>query len=191
MTMFELNNQNKAAIGESLVLAHLLLLGYDAAITNFTVKNSKSFDIFCREDKGNIVPIQVKTSSCQSFHIGMTHASFLDKNGKVDMINGRKAVEEKVICPWVFVDISGTPKDPKFRFFILSRKQIIDIICSSEEWYLTGFPNRKKILSLKGTVNIPLPWLEGKGVKANKNHIAWINPLQNEATENEWNNIWK
>ena len=44
--MFNLNNQNKAALGEAMVLARLLLLGYDATITNFTVKNSKSFDIF-------------------------------------------------------------------------------------------------------------------------------------------------
>ena len=189
--MFNLNNQNKAAIGEAMVLARLLLLGYYATITNFTVKNSKSFDIFCRDDNsGKMVPVQVKTSTCQSFHVGMTHAPFFDSNGKVNISNGRKAVEEKVICPWIFVDITGTPKDPEFRFFILSRQQVIDIICSSEEWYLTGFPNRKKSLALNGTINIPLSWLEGEGVKANRNHIEWINPLSKIHMEDNWNNIW-
>ena len=189
----EINNQNKGAVGELIVAARLMILGHDAAITNFTVKNSKTFDLYCRNSKTNqIVPIQVKTSTDADFHTGITHEPFFDKNGAVDMAAGRTFVESKVTCPWVFVDLSGDAKDPIIKYFILTRKQVIDFICISEEWYLT-WHGRKKKLSQKGIILLPLKWFSGMPIIEPQTsiHSALANPFPNEDFENAWDNIWK
>ena len=189
--MKNISNQNKGAIGEYIVLSRLLLLGHDAAIANFTVNNVNGYDIFCRNNKiGMIRTIQVKTTTGGAFHVGMSHAPFFDKEGKVDMAQGRRFVESKIDSPWIFVDVSGTELQPVFRFFILSRKQIIDLILASEEWYLTGY-QRNKHLSKNGNILIPHPWLEGVGVKASSKHIEFVNPLASVQLEDEWDNVWK
>lgn len=119
--MKKVTNQNKGAIGEYMVLARLLLLGYDAAIANFTINNVKGYDIFCRNnDTGMIRTIQVKTTTEGAFHVGMSHALFFDDRGRVDMMRGRKLVEDKIDSPWIFVNVAGTEFQPQFRFFSLS-----------------------------------------------------------------------
>jgi hypothetical protein len=188
-----INNQNKGAVGEHLVAARLLILGHDASITNFTVNNSKSFDLFCRHEKsGNIVPIQVKTTSSANFHTGITHEPFFDDNGNVDMAKGRQFVEQKIICPWVFVDVSGDAEKPNIRYFVLTRQQVIDFICITEEWYLT-WSGRKKTLSHKGIILLSLKWFGDAHVLEPKKalHDALINPFENIDFEDAWDNIWK
>lgn len=76
-----------------------------------------------------------------------------------------------------------------FAFF-LSRRQVMDLILASEEWYLTGY-RRDKPISKNGNILIPLPWLEGAGVKASSKHVEFVNPLASVHLEDEWNNIWK
>lgn len=186
--MANLTNQNKGAIGELLVTARLLQLGHDAANTNFTVKNSKSFDIYCKcYETDKIIPIQVKASVGDSFHTGITHASFYDENGQIDIEKGRRLTEQKILCPWVFVYIPEINEQE--QYFILSRTQIIDLIVESEYWYLTGF-NRKKELSLNGTVNILKCWLENPGKYSTRHSIKeFINPLS-ESCKDKWENLW-
>lgn len=189
--MGKITNQNKGAIGEYIVLSRLLLLGYDAAIANFTVNNVNGYDIFCRNnDTGMIKTIQVKTTTEGVFHVGMSHAPFFNSEDKVDMMQGRRFVERKIDSSWIFVDVLGTDLHPDFRFFILSRKQIIDLILASEEWYLTGY-QRNRPLSKNGNILIPCSWLEGKGVTASSKHVEFVNPLASAQLEDEWNNIWK
>ena len=178
------------AVGEHQTLSRLLLLGYQAAITNMSVKNTANTDILCRDSKGDFAAIQVKTTSADSFNTGITHKEFYDDNGNIDLIKGKKYLEEKIVGPWVMVQVVGSDSCPSFKFFVFSRKQIIEMIYSNEEWYLTGFPNRTHPPKGTGTIYIYIDWLYGNDIAANKNHIAWSSPLKTVPFENSWNHLW-
>ena len=184
--------QAKGAIGEMYLTMTLLLLGHDVANTNFTVKNTAYYDLLCRKDgQGKAYPLQVKTTFSKSFRVGMTHGDFIDENGCFDEIKGRKRTEEKVQCPWAFVECNGTESNPKFRVFILNRQQVIDLIVASEYWYLTNCGKDKPHVKPSGDVGLISIWLEGKSGKATKMHTSiFPNPLNGISQENNWNNIW-
>lgn len=188
-----INRSNKGAIGEHLVTARLLLQGYDVAIANFTVKNSKAFDLFCHNEKtGQSTTIQVKTALNGSFYTGLTHKDFLN-NGNVDMAYAQKQVEKHIQCPWVFVEINETKNYPDIQYFVLSPSQLVRLIVNTEEWYLTGYNNRKISLSENGTINIPTKWLTGNPIleEAKASHKELPNPLFGYKIKDEWENIWK
>lgn len=179
------------AIGEHQTLSRLLLLGYNAAITNLSVENTESSDILCRDSKGRFCAIQVKTTSKDNWLTGITHKEFYDGNGNIDLAKGRKYLENKITGPWVFVHVGGSSVLPEFNFFVLSRSQVIDIIFSNEEWYLTGY-NRKNPLKGSGPICLYAAWLQGCGVPANRNHTEWVNPFNSPdyKFENAWHNLW-
>ncbi len=179
------------AIGEHQTLSRLLLLGYNAAITNLSVENTESTDILCRDSKGRFCAIQVKTTSEDNWKTGISHKEFFDKKGQIDLEKGRKFLENKVVGPWVFVQVGVSSVIPTFNFFVLSRSEVIDMIYSNEEWYLTGY-NRKKPLKGTGPICLYAPWLSGNGVPANNNHIEWVNPFSspNYKFEEAWHNLW-
>lgn len=187
--MANINRNNLGAIGEHQVLSRLLLLGYQAAITNMSVDNMENIDIFCRDSQNRYAAIQVKTTLANDINVGITHRKFFDNNGNVDLSAGLEYLESKIVGPWVMVQVSGTDSDPLFKFFIMSRKQVIEMIYDSERWYLTDF-NRKKPLSGNGGIYLPIPWLYGNGVVANSNHKEWINPFMGHSFENQWQNLW-
>lgn len=187
--MAYINKNNLGAIGEHQVLSRLLLLGYQAAITNMSVDNMENIDVFCRNSENCYASIQVKTTAANDINVGISHRKFFDDNGNIDLSAGLKYLESKIVGPWVMVQVSGTPTNPDFKFFVLSRKQVIEIIYDSEKWYLTDF-NRKKPLSGNGGIYIPIPWLYGNGVPANANHKEWINPFSGHSFENQWQNLW-
>ncbi len=179
------------AIGEHQTLSRLLLLGYNAAITNLSVENTESTDILCYDNKGRFCAIQVKTTSQDNWKTGISHKEFYDDKGKIDLAKGRKFLEHKVVGPWVFVQVGGSSVFPTFKFFVLSRSEVIDMICSNEEWYLTGY-NRKKALKGTGPICLYAPWFYGNGIPANSNHIEWVNPFSspNYKFEDVWDNLW-
>lgn len=179
------------AIGEHQVLSRLLLLGYDAAITNLSVLNTKGCDILCRDQKGRFNAIQVKTTCDLSFNTGITHKEFYDDNGQLDFAKGRNTLEMKIVGPWVFVQVGGSSVYPTFKFYILSRSQVIDMIFSNEEWYLTGY-RRTSYPKGSGPIHLYATWLDGNGVAANSNHKEWVNPFAALAVkfEDAWHNLW-
>ena len=187
--MANINKNNLGAIGEHQVLSRLLLLGYQAAITNMSVDNMENIDIFCRDSQNRYAAIQVKTTLANEINVGIAHRKFFDDNGNIDLIAGLKYLESKIVGPWVMVQVSGAETDPLFKFFIMSRKQVIEMIYDSERWYLTDF-NRKNPLNGNGGIYLPIPWLYGNGVTANNNHKEWINPFNGHSFENQWQNLW-
>lgn len=191
MTMANLHTYVLGAIGEHQVLSQLLLLGYNAAITNLSVENTESTDILCRDSKGRFCAIQVKTTAEDNWKTGISHKEFYDDNGQIDLVKGRQFLEKKIVGPWVFVQVGGSSVFPTFDFFVLSRSEVIEMIYSNEEWYLTGY-NRKKPLKGSGPICIYKPWLCGLGVPANSNHIEWVNPFASPdyKFDNAWHNLW-
>lgn len=187
--MTKIENNALGAVGEHQTLSRLLLLGYQAAITNLSVENAANTDILCRDDKGRFAAIQVKTTAKDSFFTGIHHREFYDASGNIDMAKGRKFLESKIVGPWVMVQKSGPDNLPSFKFFVLSRSQMIELIYSNEEWYLKGF-NRTRLPQSSGSINIYAVWLLGKGIPANSNHIEWVNPLANDIFEDAWHHLW-
>lgn len=178
------------AIGEHQVLSRLLLLGHRAAITNLSVENTESTDILCRDDKGRLCAIQVKTTAQNNWKTGISHKEFYDANGNIDVTKGREYLERKIIGPWVFVQVDSQREYPTFKFFVLSRSKVIELIYSNEEWYITGF-NRDKPLK-PGPICLYVAWFYGHGIAANRNHIEWVNPFSSSECkfEEAWDNLW-
>lgn len=123
--MIDINNNALGAVGEHQTLSRLLLLGYQAAITNLSVKNDESADILCRDTKGKFVAIQVKATKGDSITVGFSHKEFYDANGNLDMAKGKAFLEAKIVGPWVLVQVTGSADFPTFKFFILSPSQIL------------------------------------------------------------------
>ncbi len=189
--MIDLPTYVLGAIGEHQTLSRLLLLRYSAAITNLSVENTESTDILCHDSKGRFCAIQVKTTTKDNWITGISHKEFFDDNGQIDLVKGRKFLENKIVGPWVFVHVGGSSVFPEFNFFVLSRSEVIELIFSNEKWYLTGY-NRKKPLKGYGPICLYADWFRGKGVQANRNHIEWVNPFNSTdyKFEEAWHNLW-
>lgn len=77
--MSKIENNALGAVGEHQTLSRLLLMGYQAAITNLSIENATNTDILCRDDKGRFAAIQVKTTCKNSFLTGNLIVSFMIK----------------------------------------------------------------------------------------------------------------
>ena len=152
MSKKNLNKHLIGLTGEYFVAGMMSLKGWVASLT---LKNYPSVDIFgLNPETEKTVNIQVKTiRGGRSYPINLTHAT-IDK------------AEEKIICPFVFVHID---KNDKVRYFIISRKELIDVIKNSDEDYLSK--PRKKPVKQTNPIAIPIAYLY--------------------LFEDKWNNIWK
>ena len=174
------------AVGENQVVSMLLQHGWDAFNANANIKNYKSIDIVCIKPNPNIPSkpqlalVQVKTCFEKNIPIGFTIEQCLKEN----------YLEEHVMGPYVFVSASKSNGMWSFRYFIISRQQFIDLARAGHEWYVNGY-KREKPVSQKSPTGFNLTWLEGKAEEANKNRIAFDNPLCGVRLEDAWENIWK
>lgn len=178
------------SIGEHNVVSILMQKGWDAFNANCSIKNYKSIDIVCLDSdrsesiespwKPKTVLIQVKTCRQNNIPIGFNIKQCLD----------RVYLEQNVKGPYVFVFVKEEGDKYSFRYFILSRKQFIELAYSAHKHYDEGY-KREKELNKEALAGLKLKWLEGEGEKATGNHIAYNNPLNGVSCENCWNNIWE
>ncbi len=188
----KLHRQTKGVVGEIYLTMRLLLLGHDVANTNFTVKNTANYDLLCRKNgEGKAYPLQVKTTFSDAWRVGMTHADFIT-NGKFDEVKGRKNTEAKVQCSWAFLLVDGNELKPDITIFILTRQQVIDLIVTSEYWYLTDNGRIDPNVSEKGDVGLTKTWIMGDaGKSTGKHNNVYQNPLAGITLVDNWDNIWK
>ena len=190
--MVELSSQSKGAIAEHYVIMRLLARGYIASNINFTVKNSKWADILCSKDAfGALIQVKSSFNNARSFNIGMTHGDFCT-NGVFDDAKALRSLKEKIVCPWIFVNVDNTSDKPTFRTFILSKDQVIKLAFESEKWYINDV-RHKKPLQPGGTVAITLRWLEGLDTEEKKarayQHGRFSNPFKPKEFEEAWHNL--
>lgn len=178
------DSNNKArlgAIGEHLVATHLLANGWDAILANMSISNVAKYDIVCINPKtGDKQLVQVKTSIESNIPIGITLEESVTE-----------VLQSKIIGPWVFVYVEGKGEDKTFRFFVLSRSEMIRLTNDSNDWYLHKWKSsyRKKPVSVKNPNALKVTWLYGMGEEDNAKHYEFINPLT-ESSEDKWNKIW-
>lgn len=192
--MIELSRQSKGAIAEHYVIMRLLARGYIASNINFTIKNSKWADILCSKDAfGSLISIQVKSSfnNARSFNIGLTHGDFCT-NGVFDDAKALNSLKEKIVCPWIFVNVGNTSDKPIFRTFILSKDQVIRLAFESEKWYINDVRHQKP-LQPSGKVTIVIGWLEGfdtpEKTTGAYQHERFSNPFKPGEFEEAWHNL--
>ena len=166
-------------IGEKVAELELLKLGFDVINLNDFRKNYENADLICiNPTTGKSVMIQVKTGTTKNIMTGLT--SELD--GTIPNL------EQKVIGPWIFIKTDD--KISSIEYYILSKEETIELIQTSNDWYVNKW-NRK--LTSKPMVGIDVPWLQGGKTEASKpqaakRHPEYVSSL-NETSYNKWEKI--
>lgn len=152
MSKKNLNKHLIGLTGEYLVAGMMSLRGWVASLT---LKNYPSVDIFgLNPETDKTINIQVKTTKNQtSYNIGLRH-------------DQRNIIQEKISCPYVFVHID---KNDDVRYFILSKKEFIDLIEKTDDIYF----NKPRI----------------KAIKTNYPIAIRVSDLKNY--EDKWDSLWK
>lgn len=179
------------AIGENLVVVKLMEHGWDAFNANCSIKNYKSIDIICLNSDASVSSekdrkpatslIQVKTSYGNNIPVGFNLEEACNKDYLWKMVKG----------PYVFVYVSKDKITNKntYRYFILSRSMVVELIYIAHDYYVNVFhKNEKLVMSAPAGFNIS--WLEGKPEFSPKNKTHFGNPIT-KSCENEWKNIWE
>lgn len=186
----KLTKQMKCAIGEQLVAAHLIAHGWPTVNVNSTIDNFKGIDLFCQhgvdpkeEENLEIVGVQVKTtfqSIKANISVGLTCKQAADL----------ETLKKRIKNPWVFVHVKGT--DPlEVDFYVLTAKQLIDVLYELHKWYLYGWEKRPCTESLEGAMAcIRIDHIWGHEDVSRFSTTKFDNPLKGVKTLNNWNNIW-
>ena len=104
-----LSNNQLGRLGETAVAIELMKRGYEVINLNESLQNFKHADLMCVfSAKGKFLPIQVKTGSTKKIHCGLTGTPDGDVIG----------LDEKVVCPWVFVYVTKKPNGDLTSTFI-------------------------------------------------------------------------
>ena len=179
------NNVRISEIGENMVVVKLMQNGWDAFNVNQIFNNYKSIDIVCvNPDDGRMQLVQVKTGTGKNaFPTGFIS----DNKGNIK--------DFEIRGPWVFVVYSGKGVDMSFKFYVLSKSEVEELIRTSNNWYMNEYVRDNEI-SNQTPVGIKLKHLMGEGEEDTmhtthkKKHAAYINPLGHNA-ENRWDKIWE
>lgn len=174
--MKELKKLSKAqlgAIGENMVAIRMLQNGWDAISANQSINNCQSYDIICVDPAtGATSLVQVKTSFGNNIPVGMRLEECTIKN-----------LEKKIIGPWVFVHVTGEGEAMAFKFYILSRNEIIRLIYESNDWYVNKWHRNGRQVNLQNACGVKISWLEGKGEEDNEKHESFVNPLKSSSID--------
>ena len=174
--MKELKKLSKAqlgAIGENMVAIRMLQNGWDAISANQSINNCQSYDIICVDPAtGATSLVQVKTSFGNNIPVGM----------RLEECTIEK-LEKKIIGPWVFVHVTGEGEAMAFKFYILSRNEIIRLIYESNDWYVNKWHRNGRQVNLQSACGVKVSWLEGKGEEDNEKHESFVNPLKSSSID--------
>lgn len=186
----KLTNQMKCAIGEQLVCAHLIAHGWPTVNVNSSINNFKGIDLYCQKgidgvDSTEVAQIQVKTT-LQGKNSGISIGMNCRQAADLEYLNNN------IKGPWVFVYVKElVPLD--VDFYVLTRRQMIELVYGLHHWYLDGWERRPCTESLEKSIAcIRISHIEGKEDVSRFSDTHFNNPMRREvATLNNWDNIWK
>lgn len=175
----------KCAIGEQLVAVHLIAHGWPAVNVNSTINNFKDIDLYCQHgvDSDEVVGVQVKTTfqgTNANISIGMTCKQASDLG----------ELKNKFKTPWVFVHVKElVPLETDI--YILTPKQMIDLVYGLHQWYLYGWERRPSTEALENSMaGIRIDHILGKEDKSRFSDTCFQNPMKNVTTLDVWDNLW-
>ena len=178
----------KCAIG--VVSAHLIAHGWPTVNVNSSINNFKGIDLYSQKgidgiDSTEVAQIQVKTTFQGPNHgisIGMNCKQAAD----IDYLNNN------IKGPWVFVhvkDLASLSMD----FYVVTRRQMIDLVYGLHHWYLHLWKRRPCTESLEKSVAcIRIEHILGKQDKSRFADTCFDNSMKEvgKTTLNNWDNIW-
>ena len=178
MGLKELSFQQLGRLGETAVALELMKRGYDVINLNESLQNYKHADLLCVScNTGKTELIQVKTGTTKNIYCGLVADP---QTGVIPNL------DEKVICPWVFVH--ATPKgndDYSFEFFILTCEETKELLRTAHHWYATQWD---RTLTKNIQVGVDVPWLKGGISKESKLHPQYKSSLGCSA-QDRWDKI--
>lgn len=181
----KLTNQMKCAIGEQLVAANLIAHGWPAVNVNSTISNFKGIDLYCQNciDSEEVVGVQVKTTF-QGINANISVGMNCKQAADLDYL------KKKINYPWVFVHVKRLmPLD--VDYYILTAKQMIDLVYGLHKWYLYGWERRPCTESLEQAMAcVRISHILGKQDESRFSDTHFDNPMKGVITLDEWNNIW-
>lgn len=174
------NRIRTGKMGETAVILKLFELGYDAFNLNIEIPNFQNADVMCFNPETNkYTMIQVKASleKTPNFYTGFNS----DRNG--DII-GNKSLDENIVCPWVFVHIYGGI----YKYYILTKEEIIDLIRDSNKWYWTDGGSHSNATKDVQQVGLPIGWITGCNIGKNGGK-QYPRNIKIDEPENAWDKI--
>lgn len=187
----KLTNQMKCAIGEQLACVHLIAHGWPTVNVNSTIKNFKGIDLLCQygidpaEDKSNeqIKGIQVKTTF-QGINSGISIGMSCEQAADLEYL------KKTITGPWIFIHVKEL-EPLEADFYILTAKQMIDLVHGLHQWYLYGWERRQCTDTLKKSVAcISIAHILGKQDISRFSDTQFNNPMVGVSTRDKWHNIW-
>jgi len=168
-------------IGEMMVAANIISQGNDAILANMTINNIARYDLVCVNKKtGCVALVQVKSSVEKNFPVG-----FKIKEASSSL------VDEKIVGPWVFVYVDNSKPETEFQYYILSRKEVNELIKKSNCWY-QQLHYRAVPVNENNAVSLRLDWLKGNGLeKIDNKYEAFDNPLKGVSSKDKWEKLWE
>ena len=179
------NNQNALTckMGETVVVLKLLELGYQAFNLNSEFSNYMDADVMCiNPETDKHVMIQVKTSSQKSPNFPVGFSSTRDGE-----IIGKK-LDERITCPWVFVHILEDNGEKRYRYYVLTREEVINLIEDSNRWYWKeGGTHSNATKDVQG-VGLTIGWITGINIGKNGGK-QYPRNIKIAEPENAWDKI--
>lgn len=173
------NNAHIGLIGETAVKLKLLEMGWNAINLNDALPNFKGADLICIRD-GETQMVQVKTCQLRGDNPNIHTGIVADHKGNI------KNLEEKVVGPWVFVHMRGKGTAVTYQFYILTRQEVVDLIRSSNKWYV----NRKNDTGKDIPIGLYLSWIRGIGYNSDANDYHAYKSIIKEDPKDKWEKIW-
>ena len=167
-------------IGETAVKLKLQENGWDAINLNDALRNFKGADLICINGKETCL-IQVKTCPNPNRNPNIRTGLISDCDGHI------KDLEEKVVGPWVFVQIKGEGTTAEYDFYILTRQEVIDLITTSNAWYVKHKEERGKDIQ----IGLYLSWIRGIGYNPNAKDYHEYKSVIKEDPKDKWEKIWQ
>lgn len=152
-------------LGETAVIQKLTELGWDAFNANASTPNYKGVDVIA------VNPQTLETLFVQVKASAETEPNF--PTGLVSDTNGfiGKDWEKKIVGPWVFVHIKLEDGEIVYKYYILTKEEVIWLIGDSNTWYWKQ-PERKA-KSDRQPIGLPLCWITGKSEKPKPNRPSF------------------
>lgn len=167
-------------IGETAVKLKLQENGWDAINLNDALRNFKGTDLICINGKETCL-IQVKTCPNPSRNPNIRTGLISDCDGHI------KNLEEKVVGPWVFVHVKRSGTKSEYDFYILTRQEVIDLITTSNAWYVKHKEERGKDIQ----IGLYLSWIRGIGYNPNAKDYHEYKSVIKEDPKDKWEKIWQ
>lgn len=180
MDKVKLSSSQLGRLGETAVALELMKRGYDVINLNDSIRNYQNADLLCVPGKtGKPIPVQVKTGTTHNIQCGLTSTT----DGVIPDL------EDKVVCPWVFVHVTLPEgnEDFRFEFYVLTREETIDLIRSSNDWYANQRKTGRK-LQKDIRVGVEVRWLEAEGSEETGLFLPYESTLESSSLR-KWEKI--